>query len=124
VSNTEIRGRWNTSLLSGGHSGSVSPSQKKQKEKNAVARMHEATMALCEEADHMLKPALMGNRTFSALEEEELMESAFVRTENKAQARTDRFLQVTDGDVTEQFLLEKGELGRSLSLAALAFEEE
>jgi curved DNA-binding protein CbpA len=124
VSDTEIKGRWNTSLLSGGRSGSVSLSQKKQKEKNAVARMHKATMALCEEADHMLKPALMGNRTFSALEEEELMESAFVRTENKAQARTDRFLQVTDGDVTEQFLLEKGELGRSLSLAALAIEEE
>jgi hypothetical protein len=86
--------------------------------------MHKATMALCEEADHMLKPALTGNRTFSALEEEELIESAFVRTESKAQARTDRFLQVTDGDVTEQFLLEQGESGRSLSLAALAIEEE
>jgi hypothetical protein len=105
VSDTEIKGRWNTSLLSGGRSGSVSRSQKKQKEKNAVARLHKATMALCEEADHMLKPALTGNRTFSALEEEELMESAFVRTDNKAQARADRFLQITDGDVTEQFLL-------------------
>jgi hypothetical protein len=72
----------------------------------------------------MLKPALTGNRTFSGLEEEELMQSAFVRTEHNAQARTERFLQVTDGDVTEQFLLEKGELGRSLSLAALAIEEE
>jgi hypothetical protein len=124
VSDTEIKGRWNTSLLSGGRSGSVSLGQKKQKEKNAIARMHKASMALCEEADHMLKPALTGNRTFSGLEEEELMQSAFVRTEHNAQARTERFLQVTDGDVTEQFLLEKGELGRSLSLAALAIEEE
>jgi hypothetical protein len=38
VSDTEIKGRWNTSLLSGGRSGSVSLGQKKQKEKNAIAR--------------------------------------------------------------------------------------
>ena len=122
VSDAEIAGRWNAKLLSGGRSGSVSLGQKKQREKNAAARMHKATMALCEEADHMLKPALTGNRTFSALEEDDLMQSAFVRTEDKAQARTERFLQVTDGDVTGQFFLEQGQPGRSSSLASLAIE--
>jgi curved DNA-binding protein CbpA len=125
VSDAEINGRWNTNLLSGGRSGSVSLSQKKQRDSNAMARMHKATIALCEEADHMLKPALTGNRTFSGLEQEELMQSAFVKTEHKAQARTERFLQITDGEVTEQFLLlERDREEWSLSLAALAFEEE
>lgn len=124
VSDAETDGRWNTSLLSGGRSGSVSLGQKKQRDKNAAARSHKATMALCEEADRMLKPALTGNRTFSALEEEDLMQSAFVRTEQKAEARTERFLQVIDGDVAEQFFLEEGQLGQSYSLAALAIEEK
>jgi hypothetical protein len=124
VSDAEINGRWNTNLLSGGRSGSVSLAQKKQRDKNAAARMHKKAMALCEEADHMLKPALTGNHTFSGLVEDELMESAFVRTERKDQARTERFLQVTDGEVTEQFLLERDKEEWSLSLAALAIEEE
>jgi curved DNA-binding protein CbpA len=126
VSDAEIEGRWNTNLLSGGRSGSVSLSQKKQRENNAAARMHKATMALCNEADRMLKPALTGNHTFSGLEHEALLEAAFVRTEQKAQARTDRFLQVTDGDVAEQFLLQDGQAlpEQSFSLASLAIEEK
>jgi hypothetical protein len=124
VSDAEINGRWKTNLLSGGRSGSVSLAQKKQRDKNAVARMHKKTMALCEEADHMLEPALKEIRTFSGLVEDDLMESAFVRTERKDQARTERFLQVTDGEVTEQFLLEQDRAEWSLSLAELAFEEE
>jgi hypothetical protein len=56
--------------------------------------------------------------------EDDLMESAFVRTERKDQARTERFLQVTDGEVIEQFLLEQDRAEWSLSLAELAFEEE
>lgn len=92
VSNAEIAGRWNTNLLSGGRSSSVSLSQKKQREKNAAARMHKATMALCDEADRMLKPALTGSRTFSGVEEDDLMESAFVRAEHGAETRTERFL--------------------------------
>jgi hypothetical protein len=49
-----------------------------------------------------------------------------VRTEQRAQARTDRFLQVTDGDVTEQFLLQDGQAlpEQSFSLASLAIEEK
>lgn len=124
VSDAQIEGRWNTSLLSGGRSGSVSLGQKNQREKNAVARAHKATLTLCEEADHMLKPALTGNRTFSAMEEEDLMQSAFVRTEEKAQARTERFLQVMDGEVTEQFLLEQGEPGQSSPFASLTIKDE
>ena len=124
VSNAEFAGRWNTKLLSGGRSGSVSLSQKKQREKNAAARMHKATMALCDEADRMLKPALTGNRTFSGLEEDDLMESAFVRAEHRAEARTERFLQVTDGDVTEQYYLEQGQPEQSFSLASLAIEDK
>jgi hypothetical protein len=124
VSDAETDGRWNTNLLSGGRSGSVSLGLKKQREKNAAARMHKKTMALCEEADRMLKPALTGNRTFSGLEEDDLMQSAFVRTEHKAQARTERFLQVMDGNVTEQFLLDHDQPERALSLASLAIEEK
>ena len=124
VSAAEIDGRWNANLLSGGRSGSVSLSQKKQREKNASARMHKTTMALCDEADGMLKSALTGNRTFSGLEEDDLMQSAFVRTENRAEARTDRFLQVTDGDVTEQYYLEQGQPEQSFSLASLAIEDK
>jgi hypothetical protein len=87
--------------------------------------MHKTTMALCEEADSMLKPALTGNRTFSGLEENDLMESAFVRTENWAQARTEAFLQVTDGDVAEQYLLEEqGQPEQSFSIVSLLIEEK
>ena len=125
VSDAEIDGRWNTNLLSGGRSGSVSLSQKKQREKNAAARMHKQTLALCAEADRMMKPALTGNGTFSGLVEDDLMESAFVRMEHRAQARTDRFLQVTDGDVAEQYLLEgQGLPEQSVSLASLFIEDK
>lgn len=124
VSDAEIEGRWNTNLLSGGLSGSVSLGQKKQREKSAAARMHKETMALCAEADRMLKPALTGNRTFSGLEEDDLMQSAFVRAENRAEARTDRFLQVMDADVVEQYLLEEDQPVQSLSLASLFIEEK
>jgi hypothetical protein len=86
--------------------------------------MHKATVALCGEADRLLKPALTGNRTLSGLEEDDLMESAFVRTEKNAQARTERILQVMDGDVTEQFFLEQGQPEQTLSLASLAIEDE
>jgi hypothetical protein len=124
VSNAEIEARWNKNLLSGGRSGSVSLSQKKQREHNAAARMHKDNMALCDEADRLLKPALTGNRTFSFSEYEGLLKAAFMRTEQRAQARTDRFLQVTLGDVTEQFLLQDGQElpQQSLSLASLAIE--
>jgi hypothetical protein len=61
VSNAEIKGRWNKKLLSGGRSGSVSLSQKKQRGHSGAARMHKYTKALCEEADGMMKPALTGN---------------------------------------------------------------
>jgi hypothetical protein len=124
VSDAEIDGRWNANLLSGGRSGFGSLGLKKQRDKNAAARMHKATMALRGEVDRLLKPALTGNRTFSELEEDDLMESAFVRTENNAQARTGRFLQVMDGDVTEQFFLEQGQPEQTLSLASLAIEDE
>ena len=130
VSDAEIEGRWNTNLLSGGRSGSVSLGLKKQRENNAAARMHKATMALCAEADRRLKPALTGNGTFSGMEEDDLMQSAFVRTENKAQGRTERFLEVTDADVAEQYLLEEGQQPRQMlslasfaSFASLAIEE-
>ena len=72
----------------------------------------------------MLKPALTGNRTFSGLEEDDLMESAFVRAEHRAEARTERFLQVTDGDATEQHYLEHGQPEQSFSLASLAIEDK
>jgi curved DNA-binding protein CbpA len=125
VSDAEIDGCWNANLLSGGRSGSVSLSQKKQREKNAAARMHKQTLALCEEADRMIKPALTGNRTFSGLVEDDLMESAFVKMEHRAQARTERFLQVTDGDVAEQYLLEgQGLPEQSVSLASLFIEDK
>jgi hypothetical protein len=86
--------------------------------------MHKDNMALCDEADRLLKPALTGNRTFSFSEYEGLLKAAFMRTEQRAQARTDRFLQVTLGDVTEQFLLQDGQElpQQSLSLASLAIE--
>jgi curved DNA-binding protein CbpA len=124
VSDAEIEARWNKNLLSGGRSGSVSLSRKKQREHNAAARMHKDNMALCDEADRLLKPALTGNRTFSFSEYEGLLKAAFVRTEQRAQDRTDRFLRVTLGDVTEQFLLQDGQElpQQSLSLASLAIE--
>ncbi|KAK5124315.1 hypothetical protein LTR85_002018 [Meristemomyces frigidus] len=124
VSDAEIRGRWDKSLLSGGRSGSVSLSQKKQKAHSAAARIHKYNMALCEEADHMVKRALTGNRTFSALVEEEMMEMAFVGAETKAEARTERLLQVMDGEVVDRYLLEDGEQGRGTALGSLAIKSE
>ena len=81
-------------------------------------------MALCDEADRMLKPALTGNRTFSGLEEDDLMQSAFARAEHRAEARTERFLQVIGGDVIEQYYLEQGRPEQSFSLASLAIEDK
>lgn len=52
------------------------------------------------------------------------MQSAFVRTEHRAEARTERSLQVTDGDVTEQYYLEHGQPEQSFSLASLAIEDK
>lgn len=118
VSDAEIKGRWNRSLLSGGRGGSVSLAQKKQRENNAASRSHKATMALCGEVDDMVKAALTGsNRTFSALEVEEALDTAFVGVEEKSQARTDRFLQVMNSELAEQTLLEEGETKkRSLAI--------
>ena len=123
VCDAEIKGRWNKNLLSGGRSGSVSLSQKKQKAHNGAARMHKYNMALCEEADHMVKPALTGNRTFSALVEEEIVEAAFVGVETRAEARTDRVLYLMDGDVLEQYFLEDGVQAQRIALGLFATEE-
>jgi len=119
VSDTEIKGWWNKSLLSGARGGSVSFAQKAQKDKNSAARAHKVTMVLCDEANGMVKSALTGSdRTFSALEEEELLEAAFVWTEVKDQKRTDRFLEVTDAAFAQHYLLED-----DLHLSELALEE-
>ncbi|KAK3708392.1 hypothetical protein LTR37_011488 [Vermiconidia calcicola] len=123
VPDDEIKGRWDKKLLGGGRSGSVSFSQKRQKAYTAAARTHKRTLALCEEADRMLKPALTGNRTFSALVEDKLMEEAFIGMEAKAEARTDRILRLMDRDVVEQYLREDAEqLLRSIELGALIME--
>ena len=128
VSDAEIKGRWDKSLLSGGRGGSVSLAQKKEREKNDAARSHKVTRALCDEADHMVKAALTGsNRTFSAMAVDELIDSGFVGTEAKSQARTNRFLEVIDGDVAEQYLLDEGEahLGSlPMGLDQIAFKEK
>ena len=106
ASDAEITGRWEKQLLSGGRSGSISPSEKKQKEHGGAARVHKYTKALCEEANGMVKPALTGNRTFSALVVEEMMDSAFIGAEAKIEKRTDTVLRLMDQDVREQYLLE------------------
>lgn len=82
-------------------------------------------MALCEEADHMTKSVLQGsNRTFSGQALDALEERAFVSTENKSQARTDRFLQVTDAKTAAQYLLNNDAAPtRSTRLDQFASEE-
>ena len=123
VPDDEIKGRWDKKLLGGGRSGSVSFSQKRQKAYTAAARTHKRTLALCEEADRMLKPALTRKRTFSALVEDELIEEAFKGMEAKAEARTDHILRLMDRDVVEQYLREDAEqLLRSIELGALIME--
>lgn len=127
VSGAEINGRWDKKLLSGGGSGSVSLSQKKQKEHSAAAIMHKYTMALCEEADDMLKPALInktGNHTFSGLVEEEVMDEAFVGVEAYAEVRTEQVMRLMDKDVVEQYLLEDGDLVLRVALGSLAIKEK
>lgn len=124
VSNAEIAGHCNTNLLGGGRSGSVSLNQKTQREKNAAARMHKATMALCDEADRMLKPALTGNRTFSGLEEDDLMQESLSSGLSSVLRPRERGLQVIVGDVIEQYYLEQGRPEQSFSLASLAIEDK
>lgn len=119
VSHAEISSRWDKALLSGGgRSGSISLFQKKQREHNSSARAQKTALALCEEAYAMLKPALNGNKTFSGLEEEELVWRAFVETEQREEARTERILRVLDGEVRERYLLPEddgeGEVGVGL----------
>lgn len=125
VSHADIKSRWDKNLLSGGRSGSVSLAQKKQRQNNSAARSHKLTMALCEEADHMTKSALQGsNRTFSGQALDAVEERAFVSTENKSQARTDRFLQVTDVETAAQYLLnDDAAPTRSTRLDQFASEE-
>lgn len=106
VSDAEIKGRWSKNLLSGGRAGSVSLRQKKQREHNGSARIQKTNMGLCEIAENMVKPALTGNRTFSGLNEEELVFAASVETEKKSEARTDRMLELMDGEIKEQYLLD------------------
>lgn len=115
VCDAEIKNRWDKNLLSGGRSGSVSLSQKKQKQHSGAARIHKRTFALSEEADHMLKPALTGNRTFSALKEDDLHQMAFLRAEASGEARTDWVLAVMDKDVIERHFIEYGMQNLSLT---------
>lgn len=126
VSDAEIKGRWDKNLLRGGRSGSVSLAQKKQRENSPAARSRKVTMALCEEADHMTKSVLQGsNQTFSGQALEALEEKAFVSTEVKSQASTDRFLQVADADTAAQYMLdEAGAMpSRSMCLDQFAHKE-
>ncbi|KAK5173548.1 secretory subunit [Saxophila tyrrhenica] len=125
VPDAEITNRWNKSLLSGGRGGSVSLSQKKQKALSGAARMHKHSMALREDADGIVKPALTGNRTFSALVEEAMMEEAFVGAEARAEARTERVVRrLMDGDVVGEYLLEAGDKEWSAALGAFWAIEE
>jgi curved DNA-binding protein CbpA len=123
VSEKEINARWDKNLLSGGLQGSVSLSQKKQKASGAATRAQKYTSALCEEADDMIKGALKGNRTFSALAHDQLDEEAFVGAEARAEARTDQVMRLTNGDVVGQYFLENGDEGRSLPLDLLTIAE-
>lgn len=117
ASKAEIQDRWDKNLLSGGRGGSVSLSLKKQRENNGAARLQKACLALCEEADRLIKPMLTGSKdhTFSGLEQDALEEQAFVETERKAVARTDRMLMLMmDEDIREQYLLQEGEVEEML----------
>lgn len=76
-------------------------------------QQHKYTLALCEEADHMLKTSLNSNRTHSHLVQDGIDREAFIGAEARAETRSDRKLQLMDRDVVDQFLLEDG--GQELS---------
>jgi hypothetical protein len=56
--------------------------------------------------------------------EEEVMESAFLGTELKAEERTDRVLQLMDEDVTVQYLLDDEEQRRVMALEYLTVRDK
>ncbi len=114
VCDAEIKNRWDKKLLSGGTSGSISLSQKKQEDRSGAAKQqHKYTSALCEEADHMMKKSLTSNRTHSHLDQDGIDREAFIGAQARAEKRSDRKLQLMDKDVVDQFLLE--DRGQELS---------
>lgn len=105
VSEADIKRRWYKQLLSGGgSSGSVSLEEKKRIDNNSRARMLQYEKRAIAAADGMLKPALLGNSTFSGMERDAVLQSV-TDAEMAIEARVEEALRLMDQDIVDRYVI-------------------
>jgi hypothetical protein len=123
VSDKDIKHRWDADLLKGGTSGSVSLSEKENRERNAAATTHASFVASIKAADDLhYRNYITRVRNHSAHLFQDALETTSVQQEADIDARVDEALGLLDQDVIDQHLLGDGELECSAPIGPLAIK--